>query len=1153
MMLCSCAALLCMSLAAYAPIEVASAAQDMPASERAGNQAAVAADGSKTLAAAQQEFQQGQEMQQREQYAEAATHFAAAAAGYRRAARMTDAGAALRQQGECLWTLQQYRDAASVFGDATRAFEDAADAENAAWMSNYQGNCLRKAQDNDGAVHAYRDALRRFSALGDSGRKGMKVSAQRLADVLDDMQHYNEAAEAYEQLASATAALDGPQQWEAISARVYAGNARLRATLNPEQLRVLAAAEARETEYNALCDEGKYGEAVPVMQAASQTLGHILGEKHSEYATSLHNLGFLYESLSQYAQAESYYQQALDIRRSIYGEKHPSYAETLHNLGVLYRSTGDYAQAEALLAQAVSILRESLGKRHRFYSTSLSNLAGVYNDMGDVMSAEPLMQESLECTEEISGDRSAAYANRLNDLALLYASTGDHGKAEMRYCQALNIYGEVLGKSHPDYATTLDNLALLYFSMGEYERAEPLYRQALDIVRHNYGSQHPLYAICLDNLALVHIAKAEYGNAETLLRESLVIREHTLGLQHLDYASSLSNLASWCETTGDWVQANTLLLQALGVVNRNLELAAVAQSQRQQVTMTSSLRHILDAYLTLAMRHEELHASAYEQVLSWKGIVLMRQRAMRAARQPELAATFEELQNATSELAALALSTPALEQAEQWQRQVSDLSARREQLEARLSAVSRVYREATRPVTFAQVQAALPEHGALVDFLEYNYHEAHRDPPDDYRWERRCAAFVFFRAGPPRLLDLGPALEISQAIDAWRQTLDGTGGEDAVGRRLRAMVWEPIEAELAKPNEGVPIQLVLVSPDGALGRLPLGALPGREADRYLLEDWAIATVPTARMLPLLLTQNTAAASETCKMLALGDVDYDHAAPAPAVVCERNPPGERRYGFAVRDAQDPSFLPLSGTRDELAMIQRLAQQRLGGEGLTVLNREGATEVAVRRELPQHRYAHLATHGFFAASRFRSAMSRDIAHSRADMMSTVQSVAGYHPDLLSGLVLAGANCPNPVSGDGILTAAEVSALDLSETQLITLSACETGLGEQAGGEGLLGLQRAFQVAGARTVVASLWKVPDQATRDLMERFYSNLLENRMGTLAALREAQRWMLRERSATGSGNRRGLEFSDSPAGEDAPFRRAPLYWAAFVLSGDWR
>jgi CHAT domain-containing protein len=167
---------------------------------------------------------------------------------------------------------------------------------------------------------------------------------------------------------------------------------------------------------------------------------------------------------------------------------------------------------------------------------------------------------------------------------------------------------------------------------------------------------------------------------------------------------------------------------------------------------------------------------------------------------------------------------------------------------------------------------------------------------------------------------------------------------------------------------------------------------------------------------------------------------------------------------------------------------------------------------------------------------------------------EGISGWHPGLLSGLVLAGANRPaEPDRDDGILTALEVAELDLRGVELAVLSACETGLGEVAGGEGLLGLQRAFQVAGAQSVVASLWQVDDESTRKLMERFYENLWHNKMSKLEALRQAQLALLREGRTRGPGATQPDDPKKKAQAKPLEARTPPFFWAGFVLSGDWR
>jgi CHAT domain-containing protein len=219
-------------------------------------------------------------------------------------------------------------------------------------------------------------------------------------------------------------------------------------------------------------------------------------------------------------------------------------------------------------------------------------------------------------------------------------------------------------------------------------------------------------------------------------------------------------------------------------------------------------------------------------------------------------------------------------------------------------------------------------------------------------------------------------------------------------------------------------------------------------------------------------------------------------------------------------------------------------------LQILRRGKATEAAFRRQAPKHRWLHLATHGFFAPPALRSALAAVDEDQSADVDADLpvdRTFAGRHPGLLSGLALAGANEPPGADGDdGILTALEVATLDLTHVEVAVLSACETGLGEVAGGEGVLGLQRAFQVAGARTTVTSLWEVPDVATQLLMQRFYENLWDKDMPKLEALREAQIWLMKE------GGKRGLGTGkNEPTGRVS--RLPPFYWAGWVLSGDWR
>ena len=368
---------------------------------------------------------------------------------------------------------------------------------------------------------------------------------------------------------------------------------------------------------------------------------------------------------------------------------------------------------------------------------------------------------------------------------------------------------------------------------------------------------------------------------------------------------------------------------------------------------------------------------------------------------------------------------------------------------------------------------------------------------------------------------------------------------------------------------------MIIIPDQALTRVPWSALPGPEPGSYLLNRYAIVTAPHGQGVIDVLAGSGEPVGQP-RLLLLGGVDYDRF-PAPAAAGDasrlaqaatrgpsRSPEARTRSGWA----------PLPGTLGEVNALKRL-WDRTGP--FTLLTGPEANELQLRQAMPGSQFIHLATHGFFADPAFRSALQNDLTSERLfGVLGELgghasfgrATVAGRNPLILSGIALAGANGPprtddqgRPTGDDGILTAEEVAYLDLTATELVVLSACQTGLGDVAGGEGVFGLQRAFHLAGARTTVASLWQVNDQATQALMVEFYRNLWERKLSKIEALREAQLVML-ARDDAAHDRRRGQEVERPgvpgppvpPVAARPPSRRLPPYdWAAFTLSGDWR
>jgi CHAT domain-containing protein len=769
-----------------------------------------------------------------------------------------------------------------------------------------------------------------------------------------------------------------------------------------------------------------------------------------------------------------------------------------------------------------------------------------------------LLQQAMKIRKEALGEKNSHYAHSLNNLAELYKVKGEYARAEPLLQQTLEITRQARGDKHPDYATGLNNLAEIYDCMGDYAKAQRLFKQSLEIRKQVLGEQHPDYAASLNNLAELYKVRGDYVQAEPLLKQALEIQQQVLGEKHPSYATSLSNLAELYDFMGDYVKAEPLNYQALRISREQLDLTAAVQSERQQLRMAEVVRSRLDNCVSLAEKAGLPAEPVYAEVLAWKGAVTARQQAMRhlsrGHENPQAAELYRQLADTARQLDSLSRATPKLGQVEAHRRRLEQLSESLETLEQKLAAVSADFHRQLdeRKYTPDDIRRVLPKDTVLVDLLEYGFFEPRANPEGKTSNKSRLIAFIVRPDQPVEKVELGLIEPIATAIADWRRSF-GNGraaGKTAPAGDLRRLVWNKIEPHL----QGA--KTVLISPDGVTAQFPWLALPGEKPDTYLIDDVAIAIVPVPRMLPEMLargvTPEVQQPQAAPSLLLVGDVDFGADPGKPPV----GPAADNLV--AARGGQPLHWQSLPGTRDEVAAIKATFQKQFGQVAPEELTGAAATKSAVRSAAGNYQYLHFSTHGFFAPPQLKSALGPGSSPNKTPLGDLVsqQDISGYHPDLLSGLVLAGANRPvEEGQEDGILTALEVSEMDLSHVSLATLSACETGLGESAGGEGLLGLQRAFQLAGAKTSVASLWQVPDRATQALMSRFYENLWQRRMPKLEALREAQQWLIREAPKQPDLLGRGLIFSSAPETEPTQQsgRLSPFYWAAFELSGDWR
>jgi CHAT domain-containing protein len=819
-------------------------------------------------------------------------------------------------------------------------------------------------------------------------------------------------------------------------------------------------------------------------------------------AQALFQRGNRYQGQADYGRAAPLYRQAAEMFKEIVGEEDHLYLRCLNNLAVLCQDTGDYPQAVRLFEKLRDVYRKHLGEIHPSYGLTLHNLGDTLQDMGDLKRAEPLLLRSLEIFRQTIGEKTHYYVQNTANLAKLYRRKGDLARAEEFQQRALDILTRAGAKDSPAYATQLSNLALLYLDRGDFPKAEETILHAEKLKEKLGRSDWPVPGVGAFNLGALYYAKKDYAKAEKFLRQSL------------------------------------------SIIRRHFENTVLVQSERQQLNLARSLRHRLDLYLSLAVEAHLPPEQVYEEMLTFKGSVFAHQYWIRLAqhrseKDPEADRLYRQFQDVARELSQTSLAQPDPQKIRERRDKIQQLSERKERLEAELSRRSATFanQQAFLQQTSGDLSHALPSGAALIDFLEFRYTPpaARRDKSAKPEW--RLLAVVARPDRPLESRDLGSAQAIARACTNWRKELAGEETasplRSSAASELRRLIWQPLDSLL----DGC--RAVLLSPDGALASVPLAALPGSQPDTYLLEERAIAVLPVPQLAPQVL--GAAHALTPASLLLLGDVDFEIVSGQGQQDAAASP-GLR----AARGSHSLHFDRLAGTAREIDSIRGSFTQAYPNGAVSEIRRADATKQAFVQQVAGKRYLHLATHGFFAPPEMQTGLSRPPFAEGAS-----RSLFGYHPGVLSGLALAGAGSrQTPASGeDGILTALEVAALDLSAAELVVLSACETGLGGTAGGEGLLGLQRAFQIAGARSVLASLWKVDDEATEQLMSRFYANLWQKHLPLLEALRQAQLDMLRHGSSSTTLRGPGQV---KPVPENTSKSRAhPRLWAAWVLSGD--
>jgi CHAT domain-containing protein/Flp pilus assembly protein TadD len=917
---------------------------------------------------------------------------------------------------------------------------------------------------------------------------------------------------------------------------------------------------------------GYYNEIESLLQEALQITEHMFGKEHLEYRNRLDALILFYFETGHYYKYEPLLKEAIQIIESKQGKMHPDYKRYLHALAEVKRLMGHYNEAELLYKEALRITERTQGKVHPDYGGILNGLAALHVDMGYYSEAELLYKKALQITKNSKGEGHNEYGIRLNNIAALYRLMGRFTEAELLYKEALQITERSLGKLHPNYVSILSNLATLYQfikhyskavliygealkiiesnqakdnayyerilnglayslqSAGLYNDAEPLYKKALQIIESKQGKDHPSYRTRLSNLAILYQFMSRYNEAKLLYKEALRITERTQGKVHPDYGLILNNIALLYEFMGWYTKAESLYLQANEIIYHNLNQSFIGLSEEEKKQYLQTIEINFRNYHSFALRRKTENPAftnlSYNNTLINKGMLLQSSIGMRQnikqSGDSTMLQSYEQWLGYKNQLSRL-YDLPIKE------RYISTDSLEKiaNDLEKELNRGASAFREqsAALQVRWKNVQHALKTHEVSIEFISFRYR-------NDTAWtDSTLYAALVLRPEDqyPQMIKLCTqaqldSLFINSNSTELAQSLYTSRGVDLVnqsvsrGQALYDLIWQPLDSLLSD------VETVYFSPSGRLHQVAFAALPYGE-DSLLMDRYQLHQLSSTRLLAL-----DDAEDDQSNMSAtlFGGIHYDTDTTELLAMASNGGFRSTTSTYVPEETlrnQELNYLP--GTASEVNFIaEQFEQQAIPTELYTGSEALEEQFKQLGKDSPSPTILHIATHGFFFPDVKDTLRRNELVAS----LNEQQQVYRITDDPLrrAGLLMAGANhawlgekIPEGLD-DGILTAYEVSQMNLSNTELVVLSACETGLGQIQGSEGVYGLQRAFKMAGAKNLIMSLWQVPDEETQEMMQLFYRFYLQEKLPIRDAFRNAQQQM-RE-------------------------KYDPYYWAAFTL-----
>lgn len=849
--------------------------------------------------------------------------------------------------------------------------------------------------------------------------------------------------------------------------------------------------------------QAEFLQAQNYLESAREITEAQLGTESLQYAGIVENLGLTLIELGNYSAAENYINQSIEIRKATVGSSDPLYANAIQNLGRIKQRKGKYQEAEPLFAEALQLKKQAFGSNNPEYANALNSSALLYQTMGNFDQAKPLFEEAVGIFKATYGEDHPEYATSLENLATLYKLQGNNSESLALLEQALVIDRKVYGENHPRYATTLHNLASIYKDIDEVEKARTFYLQALEIDKNVFGTKHPTYATTAYNLGTLNQQLGLYDQAELNFKEALSIRKEVLGENHPDYAYALYGLAGLYHGTQKLAEAKPYYDEVIVNYLQQITDFFPSLSENEKGAFYAKIKPVISSYQDYCIEYaysdnadaKNAIGDLYNLQLRTKALLLhssnkVRNRIFASGDQKLIDEylAWTELKEQLSKYLSFSeeeLNAQGIV--------ISEVSQKINSIEKNLSQKSEVFGDDVdqKSYKWEDIKDVLVEGEAALEIIRVNK-----------RFVKDSVLYVALIVKPSTenapemvILNDGNNLE-SRYFNNYRNSIKFTFNDEYSFKEY----WQPINTHFDNINQ------VYASTDGIFNKININTLWDTEEKKYVIDEYIVRNISNTK--EILFKGSTASSNNSAEVF--GFPDFDLIA-KDQIIEGQTKTRASEFGFT-------DIIPeLPGTRDEVNKINELLETQAWQANLYL--RASANETNLKAINPP-KLLHVATHGFFKS---------DVVFEDDKEYNSGYSNAEQNPLFRSGLLFAGSANNNTLSNnydeeDGVLTAYEAMNLNLDNTELVVLSACETGIGEVKNGEGVYGLQRSFMVAGAKAVIMSLWQVDDNTTQQLMVHFYENWLTG-TDKFESFKNAQ-----------------LELKEKYAD--------PFHWGAFIIIG---